>query len=112
MAKILHVEDDPDWREIFARNFRDMKLEFVQFDDILIARDAFKKDPSQFNLIICDGSINHRDDGLRWARELKADGFNVMLASLREEPDDLPFITKVNLNFQNLENIVKKLLNL
>ena len=114
MARILHVEDDLDWRIIVARELEELGYNFIQFENLDEAKKIFNLDPSKFDCVICDGNLQEASDGLIWAEQLYTSNIKVLVISLNISDFmgfRLPFVDKRNFDGVSLEGAIKKLLN-
>lgn len=104
MAKILHVEDHPDWRSTVARGLKAAGHKVSSFSEMAKAKTAYEK--GGFDLVICDGSINTPGDGVAWAEELHASGQKVVVLSGNAETE-VPFVSKGNFDIKKILSLLK-----
>lgn len=77
--RILHVEDSEEDRELVERIVDALGHIIVSVPNTERADDALHADP--FDLIICDGTLKSKEDGLRWAERQKARGRRIVVLS-------------------------------
>ncbi len=94
MSQILHVEDDPDWRRIMKYRLEQLGYEVVSCASLTEAREGFAQ--GEFVLVVCDGDIHGKGDGINWARELQSQGQKVIVVS-GYPPEDMPSMNKNNI---------------
>ena len=104
--KILHVEDHEGWRGNIHRRLMMAagEYEIFSFEFLHEAKQAAAE--QEFDIFVCDGSLQVRYDGLEWAKELAAQGKKVILVSFfgeNDKPDFQPVFNKAD--FDSLEFI-------
>ncbi len=80
MKKILHVDDMQEWTDT-VKNILTGNYELIAFNDLPDAKVFYSDCQDSIDLVICDGSIHQRGDGVMWARELLEAGAKVMILS-------------------------------
>jgi len=78
--KILHVEKDPAWQQRIKDLFRDDTYEVVTIASLEEAKAVFVS--GYFPLVICDKTLQYKDDGYNWGLQLYENGFKVIVTSM------------------------------
>lgn len=90
--RILHVEDNEDNRDIIFRILQDHEV--ISCGDMESAKAAYQQ--QDFDLVICDGSVDTDNDGQDWAFELYNAGQAVVVFSGGDQVYwKVPFIHKL-----------------
>ena len=106
--KIFHVEDDTLWREDITDHLKELGHTVVSCSMMTEAVEILSKSRDDFDVFICDGSIDKQDDGRKLAKELFNEGRKVVVISLSWENDlsGIPSINKGEFEYQKLDDIL------
>jgi len=104
MAKILHVEDRGDWRDIMAMVLEGTGHELTSCATMQEAKQAYQ--PGKFYLVICDGTVDEDGDGQAWGEGLHAAGQKTVIVSGDAETN-IPFVRKGSFEAEQILVLLK-----
>jgi hypothetical protein len=107
--KVLYLEDEPRLREsvkMLLSFVKDIAVNTDTFATLDAARAAYSA--GTYDLVICDGTIEHQTDGGAWAKELYAGGVNVLVWS-NDKYEGVPWLDKVASSERLVETVTKLL---
>ena len=103
IIRVLHVEDEPSWREEIAEIFDGLPVEVVSVGSLTAAREALANE-GPFDAVICDGNLISGSDhqGHDLALELHRAGQEVAVLASHSLHDEVPFFDKGRIVPSNL----------
>lgn len=102
MARVLHVEDDPEIRKLVADIFAMTNYELSQFDSV----ESAERSGGGYDLYIC-GTMGKHSDGLIFALTQEERGNRVIVIADQQKFTRLPFLATARL--RQKENALKAL---
>ncbi|MBI2473342.1 response regulator [Candidatus Uhrbacteria bacterium] len=103
-ASILYVDDLKILSELIGELLTEAGYEVILFNNLAQAKRHHEAHDREIDLVLCDGSIQDRHDGHKWAAQLQADGVKTIVLST-EEMNGVPFVNKESLNEDLLPKI-------
>jgi len=98
LAKILHVEDDRDDQHIFGSILKAGGHTVVAVEKISHAIEVLSG--SRFDLVICDGTLEQEEDGLRWAEQIRREGRKVVVLTNFARSEIVTCLLKIDAQFK------------
>lgn len=95
---VLHAEDESSWQFFVELLLESEGIEVISFANLGEAKEAFAS--QHFDAVICDGTINAINDGLKWAVELHETGHSVIILTAglisSKLSSRIPYINKID----------------
>jgi CheY-like chemotaxis protein len=104
-ARVLHVEDHPNWLETVREILEEAGYEVTSFDTLPAARKAAAG--TEFDYFICDTNVRG-DDGSEWASELHNAGKKVMSLAT-DTRAGVPLLSKGHFDEEGLLTMLRSL---
>ena len=103
---ILHVDDSVDWLENVQRALIGIVgIELVSVASLSLAVGIHEKRKPDW--VICDGSIDYSNDGIKWAEKLYAQGQKVIILTARVSfISYVPFLSKYDFSQKGLSTLL------
>lgn len=109
---IIYVEDDKEWIQMVSEALRDSGYTVKSFTDLTIAESFLQTNKEKVQLVICDGTINEKFDGLGLARKLSDTGYKTLILSSAILPNrflkDIPMADKLDFYSKEFAELVNK----
>ncbi|OGM29035.1 hypothetical protein A2962_04560 [Candidatus Woesebacteria bacterium RIFCSPLOWO2_01_FULL_39_61] len=105
MGKILHVDNEPFVLRNVAKDLERGGHEIVSVTTLEEAKKAY--DGGKFDVVICDGDVESKNDGIRWALELAEGGQKVIILSAGYRTIELPGLSFVEKGDYNRKTFLK-----
>lgn len=109
---IVHIEDENEWIQVVSEALENSVYSVKSFTDLTIAESFIQTNKEKIQLVICDGTIKEKFDGILLAKKMFDSGYKTLILSSAVLPNrfvkGIPVVDKLNFYSAEFPNLVNK----
>lgn len=109
---IIYIEDDKEWIQVVSEALKNSLYPVKSFTDLTTAESFLQTNKERIQLVICDGTIKEKFDGILLAKKIFNSGYKTLILSSATLPNryvqGIPVVDKLDFYSAEFADLVNK----